>query len=244
MEDAYFAGFSLPEQLLHAELIARGDAAAAARMRPEYNATEVTVAAKDRRGLFADMATALSGMGANVVAAKVYTSQTGQALDVFQVQDAAGAPFGCDSPRLIERLTAGLEAAGQGEPLAVEPARIADLGTRRRPFPSPPPWPSTTTRPRTPRCGGGRPAATGRACWRRWRGPCRTPACRSSRRTSTTTANGRWTPSMCRTARGKVADGRKANALKGALLKASGGGRGRARGGRPRLERARASVGR
>jgi len=36
------------------------------------------------------------------------------------VQDGAGAPYGADSPRLIERLTAGLEAAGRGEGLATE----------------------------------------------------------------------------------------------------------------------------
>jgi [protein-PII] uridylyltransferase len=128
MEDAYFTSFSLDDQILHADLIARGGAAAAARLKPEYNATEVAVTAKDRRGLFADMATALSAMGANVVGAKVYTSKTGQALDVFHVQDGAGAAFGCDSPRLIERLTAGLEAAGRGEPSGVEPSRPVDFG--------------------------------------------------------------------------------------------------------------------
>jgi [protein-PII] uridylyltransferase len=43
---------------------------------------------------------------------------------------------------------------------------------------------------------------------------------------------------------GKVADGRKANALKGALLKALEADEAAPAGGRPRLERARASVGR
>jgi [protein-PII] uridylyltransferase len=128
MEDAYFTSFSLDEQMMHAGLVARGGAAAAARLKPEYNATEVAVTAKDRRGLFADMASALAAMGANVVGAKVYTSKTGQALDVFHVQNGAGAPFGSDSPRLIERLTAGLEAAGRGEPLTLEASRPADLG--------------------------------------------------------------------------------------------------------------------
>jgi [protein-PII] uridylyltransferase len=128
MEDAYFTSFDLDDQMLHAGLVARGQiAAAAARIRPDFNATEVAVTAKDRRGLFADMAAALAGMGANVVAAKVYTSKTGQALDVFQVQDVAGAPFGCESPRQIERLTAELELAGQGALLAAEPMRGGNL---------------------------------------------------------------------------------------------------------------------
>ena len=242
MEDAYFAGFSLPEQLLHAELIARGEAAAAARMRPEYNATEVTVAAKDRRGLFADMATALSGMGANVVAAKVYTSQTGQALDVFQVQDAAGAPFGCDSPRLIERLTAGLEAAGRGEPLAVEPARIADLG-RAAAFSIAPTVAidNDTAQDATvvEASGRDRPgllAALARTL---------SDAGLSIQSAHIDNYGERAVDAFyVHDGAGKVADGRKANALKGALLKALEADEAAPAGGRLRLERARASVGR
>ena len=45
-------------------------------------------------------------------------------------------------------------------------------------------------------------------------------------------------------AAGKLADGRKVNALKGALLKALNDDEAAPTGGRPRLERARASVGR
>jgi [protein-PII] uridylyltransferase len=74
------------------------------------------------------MAGALSGMGANVVAAKIYTAKTGQALDVFQVQDASGLPFGSDNPRLMERLAEALEAAGRGELATQERSRQTDLG--------------------------------------------------------------------------------------------------------------------
>ena len=132
MEDAYFTSFELPDQLLHAALIDRaartGGGAASARLRPDRNATEVTIAARDRTGLFADLASALSALGANVVGAKVYTAKSGQALDVFHVQDSAGGPFGGDTPRLVERLAEAMEAAGRGDPLPVEARRSTDFG--------------------------------------------------------------------------------------------------------------------
>ena len=83
MEDAYFTAWSRPEHQVHAVLCRRaaetGGAAAQARIRSDRNAAEVTIAAKDRRGLFADLAQVLSGMGANIVGARVYTSTAGQA---------------------------------------------------------------------------------------------------------------------------------------------------------------------
>src|SRR5690606_33576119 len=58
MEDAYFTGWTAPEITAHANLarraVAEGGAAASARIRPEHNAAEITLAAADRLGLFAD----------------------------------------------------------------------------------------------------------------------------------------------------------------------------------------------
>jgi [protein-PII] uridylyltransferase len=133
MEDAYFANFDLKDQALHAQLIDRasldgGGASAAVQLRPDRNVAEVAIAARDRQGLFADLAVALSALGANVVGAKVYTARTGQALDVFQVQDSSGAPFGGDAPRALERLAAAMEAAGRGECPAAESRQPTDFG--------------------------------------------------------------------------------------------------------------------
>jgi [protein-PII] uridylyltransferase len=132
MENAYFAGFSRDDLVSHAALArwASGDggAAAQARIRGDLNAAELTVAAKDRRGLFADVAQVFSGFGANVVGAKAYTSRGGQALDVFFLQDGGGGPYGADSPRALERLASQVEAAARGEPVTIEPKRMTDLG--------------------------------------------------------------------------------------------------------------------
>lgn len=127
MENAYFSAFSQDDLFHHAELARRaaiqGGAAAEGQVRPGSNAAEVVIAAKDRRGLFADLALAISSLGGNVVGARVFTSRQGQALDVFYVQDVTGAPFGCENPRALRRLADALEAAGKGDALAVEPRR-------------------------------------------------------------------------------------------------------------------------
>ncbi len=132
MDDAYFASASAAEQASDMRLIARaateGGAAAGARIRTDRNAAEIVVAARDRRGLFADLARVISGLGANIVGAHVHTSEGGQALDVFFVQDASGAPYGERTPGALERLRRALEAAARGETVPLEARRLTELG--------------------------------------------------------------------------------------------------------------------
>ena len=135
MEDAYFTGWTPQEIQTHAGLGrqaassgSQAGAAASARIRRKRNAAEVTIAAQDRLGLFADLAAVMAGMGANIVGARVYTSKSGQALDVFYVQDAAGAPFGEGNTPLLARLSATLEAAARGDPPNFEAKRTYELG--------------------------------------------------------------------------------------------------------------------
>jgi [protein-PII] uridylyltransferase len=120
MEDAYFAAFSRAEQSAHLELARRaavlGGGAAKAQVRPKRMATEVVVAARDRRGLFADLAFVIAALGGNLVGARIFTSKDGEALDVFYVQDSTGRPFGAEAPRGLDRLTQALEAAARGDP--------------------------------------------------------------------------------------------------------------------------------
>jgi [protein-PII] uridylyltransferase len=131
MENAYFGAFNAADLLDHAALARRasiqGGAAAEGRVTPGGNAAEIVIAAKDRRGLFADLAQAISALGGNVVGARVFTSRQGQALDVFYVQDVTGAPLGCENPRALRRMADALEAAGRGEISGVEPRRGAEL---------------------------------------------------------------------------------------------------------------------
>jgi [protein-PII] uridylyltransferase len=132
MENAYFTSFPLHEQRAHFALIrraaAQGGSAAHAEIAQSGAVTEVTVAAADRRGLFADLAGCLAGLGANVVGARVYTSRAGQALDVFHVQAVRGGAFGADNPQMLSKLVGALEGAARGAGQAFEPTRIIDGG--------------------------------------------------------------------------------------------------------------------
>lgn len=141
MDDAYFAGFSPEEQVVHAALAQRAEsvgAAAKALVRPDRNATELIVAARDRAGLFADLAETLSALGAGVIGAQVFTSGAGQALDVFFVQELDGKPFGDGAPAALDRAARALERAALGEPrrMAVGktplPARMAAFSVTPR----------------------------------------------------------------------------------------------------------------
>src|SRR5690606_32925348 len=96
-------------------------------------ATRVAVAASDRRGLFADLAEALAAAGADVVGARVATTEDGAVLDVFELQDGAGAPYGQAEPRRLDRLLRRLEAAARGASGRASPAP-ATYNPRRAAF--------------------------------------------------------------------------------------------------------------
>jgi [protein-PII] uridylyltransferase len=132
MEDAYFAAFTADEQKAHYALAreaeGNGGAAAAATILADRNVTEVLVAAKDREGLFADLAQAFASLGGNVVSARIFTSSRGEALDAFYVQDVSGQPIGRDSPRILTRLVETLESAARGQPPELEGRKAAELG--------------------------------------------------------------------------------------------------------------------
>ena len=132
MEDAYFAAFTADEQKAHFALAREAEgnrgACAAATIVADRNVTEVLVAAKDREGLFADLAQAFASLGGNVVSARIFTSSRGEALDAFYVQDVSGQPIGRDSPRILARLVEALEHAARGQPPELEARKASELG--------------------------------------------------------------------------------------------------------------------
>ncbi len=69
---------------------------------PLRQTTIVTITTPDRPGLFAMMAGGLSAAGANIIAARITTSEDGTAIDSFAVQNHAGFPF--DQPRRLDEI--------------------------------------------------------------------------------------------------------------------------------------------
>ncbi len=122
----------------HPSLVARAltDGAAAGALPADKTApspaTEVIVAARDRPGLFAALAGAMAQAGADVTGARVTTRDDGIALDVFQVQDGAGLPYGKAEPRRLKLLLEALEKAAlkAGPP----PIPTAPITTRKVAF--------------------------------------------------------------------------------------------------------------
>jgi [protein-PII] uridylyltransferase len=70
------------------------------------------------------LAEVFAASGANVIDARIHTSRTGQAFDVFALQDQTGAAFGKDRPDVLARLTSALEAV-----LTASAANAADIAT-------------------------------------------------------------------------------------------------------------------
>ena len=95
--------------------------------------TRVAVVTADRPGLFSDLVRALAGAGADVVGARVATADDDMALDVFELQDGAGAPYGQAEPRRLDRLLRTLEAAARGQAVRTPPAP-APFSSRRAAF--------------------------------------------------------------------------------------------------------------
>ena len=117
----------------HQALVARArEAGAAAEAVGGTQTTEIALAARDRPGLFADLAAVMAAAGADITGARVATAEDGTALDLFQVQDGAGAPYGQAEPRRLTTLVAALERVAGGSakapplsPAAISPRRAA-----------------------------------------------------------------------------------------------------------------------
>ena len=106
----------------HPALVARArETGAAAEAQPTpaveglpVQTTQISIAAADRPGLFADLAQTMAALGADIVDARVATAE-GIVLDVFRVQDGAGLPYGQAEPRRLKTLLEALERAAHGE---------------------------------------------------------------------------------------------------------------------------------
>jgi [protein-PII] uridylyltransferase len=121
LEDAYWVSFDDDALRWHLDAAAAGLRQAdaenagpyvAARVNLKRGVTELLMYARDRPGLFANVATSLAANGADVHDARVHTSRDGLAFDVFSILDFNGVPFGHDNPNALQRLMAQVSAAG------------------------------------------------------------------------------------------------------------------------------------
>jgi [protein-PII] uridylyltransferase len=90
----------------------------AASVEEERGATLLSVYAKDRPGLFYHLSAAISLAGANIIDARIHTTQDGMAIDNFLVQDSAGKPFA--DPHQLKRLEENVLRAVEGQEPAMD----------------------------------------------------------------------------------------------------------------------------
>ena len=131
LEDGYWLSHDADALLWHARevLSAKRSGAMphiAARARVSQGVTDVLIYAKDRPGLFASLAAAISAAGADIADARVHTTRDGVAFDVFSIQSSDGRAFGRDDDdallSLIERLR-GAALKDHPLPAAKPPSR-------------------------------------------------------------------------------------------------------------------------
>ncbi|HMI96159.1 MAG TPA: [protein-PII] uridylyltransferase [Micropepsaceae bacterium] len=139
--DSYWLAFDTDELEFHARLMRAADekneqVVVGTRGDSSNSVSEIVVYTPDHPGLFSRLAGAISISNGSIVGAKIFTTSDGYAVDVFQVQDAVGGPFG-DGGR-IERLKQTIikTLTGEIKPRAVLAKRAP--GRRAAAFKTPP----------------------------------------------------------------------------------------------------------
>ncbi|MEO0882175.1 MAG: [protein-PII] uridylyltransferase [Pseudomonadota bacterium] len=126
MEPAYWTEFPTATLVRHAEFLAHGDGTnIEAELDHDGGAVTLLVSGKDRIGLFADLAGAIVGEGASIVSAQIFTSDSGDILDIFKLQDADRNAYADGEDRRLRRLEQAVENAfdGTAAPPKIKPAR-------------------------------------------------------------------------------------------------------------------------
>ena len=135
MPQRYLRTAPASSMVRHFRLLQRlqdGSLVAEWRTLPDRLCTELTICARDARGLVARLAGTLSAHGLDLLSVDVYTREDGAVLDTFRLSAQGGAPV---RPERWEPLEAKLRAAVEGRlevGAAVEAWRARAPRRRRR----------------------------------------------------------------------------------------------------------------
>jgi len=126
----YWLNFDMTDLVRHARffdqaLEAGHNSAVQTRRDRPRDITELWVLTQDRRGLFADIARAISACGASIIGARLHTGEGGRVMNVFYLQNAEGHAFGRQNDHALETLRRRARKAAEGETEQLKiPARI------------------------------------------------------------------------------------------------------------------------
>ncbi len=96
---AYWLGHKMTDLVRHARFFASTleaglDVAVHTRLDKKRDITELWVLARDRLGLFADLALIISATSAQIMGARLHTGTNGRVMNVFYLQNSEGLAFG------------------------------------------------------------------------------------------------------------------------------------------------------
>ena len=121
----YWLNFDMADLVRHARffdqtLEAGQDTAVQTRRDRPNDITQLWVMTRDRTGLFADLARAVSACGASIIGARLHTGQNGRVMNVFYLQNPDGHAFGRQSDHALETLRRRTRKAAEGEVAALK----------------------------------------------------------------------------------------------------------------------------
>ena len=128
---AYWLGFDMTDLVRHARffdhvLEGEQDIAVHTRLDKTRDITELWVLARNRVGIFADLAHAISVTGAQIIGARLHTGENGRIMNVFYLQNSDGLAFGRSSAHILEvlRLRTGKVIDGEKLDAAISATQI------------------------------------------------------------------------------------------------------------------------
>ncbi len=122
--DAYWLGFNMTDLVRHARFFdtvieAGEDLAVHTRLDKKRDITELWVLARDRVGLFADLAKAVSATGAQIIGARLHTGENKRVMNVFYLQNTENLAFGRANSKLLDQLRERAKTVINGGELSI-----------------------------------------------------------------------------------------------------------------------------
>ena len=120
LPDSYWQHGDMEDFLRHARFFDKAvEAGQSTRVRTRLDRprdiTELWVLTENRPGLFADLTLAIAASAAQVIGARLSTSESGRVFNIFYLQDAEGRAFGRTSKHRLERLQESATRAALGD---------------------------------------------------------------------------------------------------------------------------------
>lgn len=126
LREAYWLGFDMTDLVRHTRffdgIMETGtDFGVQTRLDRKRDVTELWILGRDRLGLFADLAKAISASGAQTVGARLHTGRNGRVMNVFYLQTSEGLAFGRVNSHAIDvlRKRASEVVEGKGFDLSI-----------------------------------------------------------------------------------------------------------------------------